>query len=244
VVVGDVDHKAVFKLAQQHYGKLAARPLPARKPQGEPEQLGIKRLVVKAPAELPVVSMAWRVPRLKDAAKDRDPYALDVLAAVLDGHASSRLERNLVRSAQIAQSVGAGYDAINRGEALFTLEGTPASGKTVADMEAALRSEIERIQRDGVTAEELERVKTQIVARQVYKRDSLFGQAMEIGQLEVTGFSWRDIDPNIEKLKTVTAEEVQAVARKYFKDDALTVAVLEPQPLGSAPQRKPAGLRH
>ena len=244
VVVGDVDHKAVFKLAAQHYGKIAARALPARKPQAEPEQVGVKRIIVKAPAELPVVSMAWRAPRLRDVEKDREPYALEVLSAVLDGNATSRLPRNLVRGAQLAQSAGAGYDSLGRGEALFMLDGTPATGKTVAEMEAALRVEIDRIQRDGVTAEELERVKTQIVAGQVYKRDSLFAQAMEIGQMEVIGLSWRDVDRMTEKLKTVTAEEVQAVARKYFKDDALTVAVLEPQPLANAPHKKPAGLRH
>jgi len=244
VVVGDVDHKAVFKLAEKHYGKHPRRALPARKPQIEPPQLGIKRLTVKAAAELPVVSMAWRVPRLRDVEKDREPYALEVLSAVLDGNSTSRLPKNLVRGAQIAQSAGAGYDATGRGEALFMLEGTPATGKSVADMEAALRAEIERIQREGVTAEELERVKTQVVAAQVFKRDSLFAQAMEIGQMEVIGLSWRDIDRSLEKLKTVTAEEVQAVARKYFKDDTLTVAVLEPQPLAHAPSRKPAGLRH
>ena len=124
------------------------------------------------------------------------------------------------------------------------LEGTPASGKTVADIEAALRAEIARIQQDGVTESELERVKTQLVASQVFKRDSLFAQAMEIGQMETIGFSWRDIDRMTEKLKTVTAAEVQAVAQKYFKDDTLTIAVLEPLPIKDAPARKPAGLRH
>lgn len=244
VVVGDVDHREVFKLARQHYGKLVSRKLPERKPQDEPPQLGIKRLVVKAPAELPVVSMVWRVPKLVDIDKDREPYALDVLAAVLDGTSASRLSRNLVRGSQIAQSAGAGYDGVGRGEAWFMVEGTPATGKTVAEMEAALRGEIECIARDGVTEQELSRIKTQLVAGQVFKRDSLFSQAMEIGQMEVIGFSWRDIDRLTERLKSVTAAEVQAVARKYFKDDTLTVAVLEPQPLEGGPRRVPAGLRH
>ncbi|MEY3202678.1 MAG: hypothetical protein RIR70_2228, partial [Pseudomonadota bacterium] len=244
VVVGDVDHRAVFKLAEKAYGKIQKRALPTRKPRAEPEQLGIKRLTVKAPAELPVVSMAWRVPMLRDVEKDRESYALEVLSAVLDGNNTSRLPRNLVRGTQVAQSAGAGYDGTGRGEGLFVMEGTPATGKTVAQMEAALRAEIERIQREGVTAEELERVKTQIIASQVYKRDSLFGQAMEIGQMEVIGMSWRDTERIIEKLQTVSAEEVQAVAQKYFKDDTLTVAVLEPQPMAHASAKKPLGLRH
>jgi zinc protease len=77
-------------------------------------------------------------------------------------------------------------------------------------------------------------VKTQAIAAQTYKRDSLMAQAMEIGGLEATGHSWRDIDTLLEKLKTVTAEEVQAVAKKYFTDDTLTVAVLDPQPSNRA----------
>ncbi|MBL8492245.1 MAG: insulinase family protein, partial [Rhodocyclaceae bacterium] len=120
-----------------------------------------------------------------------------------------------------------------------------AAGRTVADLEAALRAEIRRIQDEGVAPEELERVKVQTVAAQVYKRDSLMAQAMEIGGTEAAGQSWRDIDKLLEKIRSVTAEEVQAVARKYFLDDALTVAVLEPQPVDGAKPRKPAAaVRH
>ena len=94
-----------------------------------------------------------------------------------------------------------------------------------------------RIQQEGVTEEELKRVKTQAIAAQVFKRDSLMAQAMEIGQIEAAGFSWRDIDTLIERIRSVSAEEVQAVAKKYFGDDTLTVAVLDPQPLDAAAKR-------
>ena len=175
--------------------------------------------------------MLWKAPRLSDPQRDRDPYALEVLAAVLDGHEASRLSKDLVRGSRVAQSAGASYDGSVRGEASFMLDGQPGEGKTVADLEAALREEIARIQQQGVSVEELTRVKTQLIAAQVYKRDSLMAQAMEIGGIEAVGLSWRDIDLLTEKLKSVSAEEVQAVAKKYFTDDTLTVAVLDPQPL-------------
>jgi len=245
VVVGDVDHREVFRLAQKYYGGLKPHALPERKPQNEPEQAGIRRVSVKAPAKLPYVAMAWKMPKLRDVQKDRDPYALEVLAAVLDGHDASRLSKNLVRGSRIAQSAGAGYDGTLRGEASFVLDGQPAEGKTVAELEAALRAELKRVQDEGVSAEELTRVKTQSIASQVYKRDSLMAQAMEIGGTEAAGQSWRDIDTLLEKLKSVTAEEVQAVARKYFKDDTLTVAVLDPQPVEQSKPRKPSvAVRH
>ena len=233
VVVGDVDHEALFKLAEKYYGGIKPHALPERRPLAEPEQLGIKRLVVKAPAKLPYLAMAWKAPKLKDVDKDRDPYALQMLAAILDGHDASRFARNLVRGQKIAQSAGAGYDATLRGESQFILDGQPAEGHTIAELEAALRGEIRAIQEKGVTEEELARVKTQTIAGQIYKRDSMMGQAMEIGALEVIGMHWQDIDKMLDKLRTVTAAEVQAVAKKCFGDDTLTVATLDPQPISA-----------
>ena len=238
IVIGDVDKDAVFRLAERHYGRIPSRALPGRKPQLEPAQVGIKRLVVKAPAKLPYLSMVWKVPALRDLNKEREPYALEVLAAVLDGHEGARFARNLVRGTRVAVSAGAGYDATVRGEALFSVAGTPAEGRTVNDLEAALRAEIARVANEGVSAGELERVKTQTIAAQVYKRDSMMAQALEIGRLEAAGIRWRDIDTLLDKIRSVTAEEVQAVARKYFGDATLTVAVLDPQPL---PQPSPSG---
>ncbi|MBK8336904.1 MAG: insulinase family protein [Sterolibacteriaceae bacterium] len=246
VVVGDVAHEEVFKLAADTYGRDKKREsLPVRKPQVEPEQTGIKRVNVKAPAELPYMLMAWKAPKLVDIEKDRDPYALEILAGVLDGHAASRFARNLVRGSQIAQQAGAGYDGTLRGEATFLLDGTPAPGKTLPELEQALRAEIARVQKEGVSQQELERVKVQVVAAQTYKRDSLFAQAMEIGQSEVIGLGWRSIDREIEQLRSVTPAEVQAVATRYLKDDTLTIATLDPQPVtDKKPRAAPAGMRH
>jgi zinc protease len=240
VVAGDVDHRAVFHLAAQTYGKHKAQPLPARKPQNEPAQAGERRVTVKAPAQLPYLLMAWKAPKLKNLDEDRDPYALEVLAALLSGSDAARFPKRLVRGEKLAQSASAWYDATLRGESLFTLAGQPAAGKTVAELEAALRAEIRRIGAEGVTEEELKRVKTQTIASQVYKRDSLMAQAMEIGFAEASGVHWRDIDKMLEKIRSVTAAEVQAVAKQYFGDDTLTVAVLDPQPLDAAAKLKPA----
>ncbi len=245
VVVGDVDHREVFRLAKKYYGKHKSHALPERKPQNEPRQLGIRRVSVKAPAKLPYLAMAWKAPKLRDPNTDRDPFALSVLASVLDGHDASRFSKNLVRGTRIAQSAGAGYDGTLRGEASFIVDGQPAEGKTIDELEAALRAEIKRVQDEGVSAEELNRVKIQSVAAQIYKRDSLMAQAMEIGGTEAAGQSWKDIDLMLDKLKSVTAEEVQAVAKKYFTDDTLTIAVLDPQPLEQSKSKKPSGaVRH
>ena len=248
VVVGDVDHRDVFKEAQRSYGQIKTRALPARKPLVEPEQTGTRRTVVKAPADLPYVALAWRVPTLRNVKADGDFYALQVLAAVLDGYDGARLAKNIVRGSRVAVTAGAGYDGTARGESLFILDGAPAQGKSVADVEAALRAEIARIQNDGVSEDELRRVKVQAVAGQVYKRDSLMGQAMEIGMDEMVGLSWKLDAEMLERIRAVSAAEVQAVAKKYFRAETLTVAQLDPLPMNPQARAKaaaaPAAHRH
>ncbi|MDN5936318.1 MAG: insulinase family protein [Nitrosospira sp.] len=248
VVVGDVNPKEVLALAKKHYGHIKPRPLlplNKRKPQTEPLQAGVKRITVKAPARLPYLVMGYHAPTLRNPGTDWEPYALEMLAGVLDGNESARLNRELVREQRIASSAGAGYDSTARGPGMFYLEGTPSEGKTVADLEAALRREVEKLIRDGVTEEELARVKAQVVAGHVFRLDSMAAQAMQLGQLESIGLSYRDEDTMLEKLKAVTAEQVRDVAKKYLKDERLTVAVLDPQPMEQkAPRAPPAGLRH
>jgi len=231
VVAGDVDPEQVFAWARRYFGGIASRPLPERKPQTEPDQVGERRVTVKAPAKLPVVALAWQAPRLTAPASDREPYALEILVGVLDGNASARLNQSLVRDRKLAMEVDASYDPVSRGPALFTVDATPAEGHGVAEVEAALKAEIARVAREGVSATELSRVKAQVVAAQVFQQDSLFYQAMQIGEWTTAGLNYRDRQTRLERLKAVTPEEVQSVAGKFFVDDHLTVAVLDPQPL-------------
>jgi zinc protease len=233
-----VQAQEIFALAQRYYGAIPAGKLPLRKTFGEQPQLGIKRIVVKAPAELPHLIMAYHAPVLRDVEKDWQPYALSVLAGVLDGNESARLNKSLVREQQVAMSVGAGYDTTSRGPSMFTVEGTPATGKTVVELEAAIRGQLQAVVRDGVSEEELKRVRAQVTAAEVYKLDSVFYQAMQIGQMESIGMSHRDIPVMLQKLQSVTAQQVQDVAREILLDDHLTIAVLDPQPLSGKPKKE------
>lgn len=248
VIVGDVNAEEVRSLVQKHYGSISQRPLltiDQRKPQIEPPQLGIKRITVKAPAEMPYLMMGYHAPVIKNMQNDWEPFALKMLESIMDGHASARLNKSLVRELQIANSVGAGYSATGRGPGMFFLSGTPSPGKTVEELEQAIRAEIKKLVDEKVTEEELSRVKAQAVASQVFQLDSIFAQAMQIGRLEGVGLSYRDIDTMLEKLQAVTAEQIRTVAEKYFNDDRLTVAVLDPQPLEQKrTTAEPDGLRH
>jgi len=237
VVVGDVNPDEVFKQAKKFFGPLKKSVLPAPKLQGEVEQLGLRRLTVKVPAKLPNLVMGYKTPSLKTAADEAEAYALEVAAGILDGGNSARFSSRLVRGQQIAATAGAGYDLYSRLSNLFTLEGTPVQGKSVAELETALLNEVRRLREEPIAAEELQRVKAQVSASHVYQLDSIMYQAMQIGTAETVGLGWKKVGEYVDKVNAVTAEQVQAVARKYLVDDHLTIAHLEPLPL---PEGMPA----
>ncbi|MES9960687.1 MAG: pitrilysin family protein [Sedimenticola sp.] len=231
VVVGDVDPKQVHGLAKKYFGPLKAEETPATKPLREPPQRGMARSVVKVPAKEPYLIMGYKTPVLKSLDEAWEGYALEVLVAILDGGDSARLSRNLVRGSEIAVSAGASYSAFSRLPGMLVMDGTPAKGTSMQQLEEALIGEVERIKREPVSQQELDRVKAQVVAEQIYDLDSVYYQAMQIGILETIGLGWPLLEQYADKIKAVTAEQVQAVANKYLNRDQLTVTVLEPLPL-------------
>lgn len=231
VVVGDVDPQAVYRMARRYFGPIKARDIPAIKPQTETRQRGERRIIVRAPARVPAVLMGYKVPVLPTAEVDWEPYALLVAAGILDGGESARLARTLVREQELAAGASAGYSPFNRLDTLFMLSASPSQGTSLADLEAALTESLERLKHEPVSEAELERVKAQVVAREVYRLDSVEGQAMQIGMLEKVGLGWRTLDVIAERVRAVTAEQVQAVAQKYFDVDRRTVGWLEPLPI-------------
>jgi zinc protease len=257
VVAGDVTVAQVKKLAEKYYGGIPARPVPVRKPRTEPEQDGPRRLDYKAPASQAYVGMSFKVPKLEPedlatpvagaqasptAAASRDALALAVLSAVLDGYSGARLDRALVQgqgpgNERVADSAGASSGLIGRGPQLFILDGVPADGKTTQQVAEALRRQVALIAREGVSEAELNRVKTQWVASETYKLDSVASQARELGSNWIQGLPLDGSARLIAQLRTVTAAEVQAVAAKYFGDDQMTMATLLPQAVD--PNRKP-----
>ena len=247
VIVGDVDTTTIKQQVEQYFGPLKAGDLRPPKVQQEVPQTGERRITVKLPAKLPHLMMGYHVPQLTRGDDSWESYALDVLAAVLDGGSSARLARELQRGQAIAASASAGYRGVMRDAGLFTLDGTPTQGNTIAELETALRAQVQRLMDEPVSQVELKRVQTQVVADTVYTRDSVFYQAMQLGMLETVGLDWRMLDEYVERIKQVTPKQIQQVAAKYLQPDQLTVAILDPQPMDSdaKPRRRPPpGMRH
>ena len=242
VVVGDVDAGQVRRLAEQHYGALAGHAAPERRLAQEPPQSGVRRVEFRGRTQQPLVLMGYRAPSLSDVAANdassRDALALVLLAGVLDGHSAARLDRALVQGhpvggeamgERLADSVGASYGLMGRGPQSFVISAAPKAGVPPQRLEVALRAELERVARDGVTEAELRRVKNQWMASEVFKRDSLFAQARELGSHWALGWPLNASEKLRVRLDTVTPQEVQSVAQRYFRDTQLTVATLLPQ---------------
>ncbi|MBT2969812.1 MAG: peptidase M16 [gamma proteobacterium symbiont of Ctena orbiculata] len=234
VVVGDVEPDRVIQLAERHFGPLKPEQVAQPKPRLEPAQRGSKRIMVKVPARQPYLIMGYKTPVVGKADQAWEPYALEMLAYVLDGGSSARLSNNLIRGSKLAVAADTSYSAFTRLPGMLVMDAIPAPDSTIEAVEKALLTEIERFKKELVSEEEMERVRNQIIAAKVYEKDSVFYQAMLIGRLETVGLDWRLADEYVDHLKRVTAEQIRQVAKKYLVEDNLTVAVLEPLPMEEA----------
>ena len=246
VVVGDVEPQVVIELAEKHFGPLKPEKVARTKPRLEPAQRGVKRFTVQAPARQPYLILGFKTPVVATAEEPWEPYALEMLAYVLDGGESARLSKNLIRGSQLAVSADASYSAFSRLSSMLLMDAIPSKEVGMEELEQALLQQIERFKTEPVSEQELERVRNQIMAAKVYEKDSVFYQAMLIGKLETIGLDWRLADDYVENLQKVTPEQIRAVADKYLTERNLTVAVLDPLPIEQAARRKPAaaGGRH
>lgn len=228
VVVGAVDHESVFAMAERFFGPIPGRATPRVPVVRDIAPLGERRLQVNVPAKVPALYMGYNVPAINTADNPDDVYALRMLAGVLDGGYSARLETRLVRNSRVASSASAGYGGFALGDTLFTLSGIPSAEHSLAELETALLAEIERLQTDLADPAELARVRAQVVSSVVYQQDSIASQAVQMGRLESIGRSWRDMDELPTRLEAVTPEQLRDVARRYLTADRRTVAYLNP----------------
>ncbi|BCW90289.1 putative zinc protease [Alphaproteobacteria bacterium SO-S41] len=239
VVAGDVTVDEVKKLAEQYYGVLPARTLIPRIRPLEPPPRAARRVAMKDPkVGVPNFMRLYLAPSYTSDKND-EAYALEVLAYILSGAGdSSRLGLAIVKRDGIATSVGAFYDGGGIDDRMFGLYGSPAAGKTLADVEGALDTELAKFLAEGPTADELSRAKTVLVANAIYARDDQESMANYYGEGLTYGQSIAELEAWPDKIQAVTAEQVKAVANAYLRPERSVSGTLEP---GEAPAATPAG---
>jgi zinc protease len=223
VVVGDFTMKTLLPKIEKYFGGIPRGPAVPGVGAVEPPQLGERRIVVKKQAELPAVFAGYHTPDLKD----KDTFALEVLQGILSSGKSSRLYRSLVYEKQIALYAGGDYDNVANDPNLFYLYAGVMPGKTTDEVEKALYHEIEKFKTTPVTDEELQKAKNQVEAAFIMGQDSVFYQAMLLGQFETVA-SWRLLEKYVDNIRAVTKEDIMRVAQAYFSDDNRTVGILIP----------------
>lgn len=233
VIVGDVQPAAMYKLAQQYFAKIPARALPAQKPVVNQIPLGTREVTVELPAKVPVLYLAYNVPALTVVHEKWQAYALQILAQVLGGSDSSRLTRDLVRGQQIAAGASANYNPTARLDTLFLVSAIPAPAHTVAELQSAINQQIQQLQQQPISADELARIKAQLIAEKVYEQDLIDVQATLLGSLVSVGLPWQLADTYLQQLENVTPAQIQAVAQEYLTPQRLTIGILIPQPMDS-----------
>jgi zinc protease len=239
VVVGDVQAQAVFEKAKTLYASWGTQPkgqAPKPRQPAEPEQLGPRSAEVTAPAENPFFIDAWKAPALGaedgplriDNPKARDVVALSVLANLLDDPNTGILIESLVRQRQLAMGISISSDTISRGPGLFTITGSPRPGRSIQELQAAIDEVIKTFLEKGVSQDQLERVRRQAKASQVYQQDSLFSRAMVTGRLAMTGRPLSDRMAWIAMLDEIKAEDLHRVAAQVLREENRTTIRLKP----------------
>ncbi|NER60907.1 insulinase family protein, partial [Pseudomonas sp. MAFF212428] len=231
VVVGDVTPDEVKGLAQRYFGAIPKRATPPAKLPLELAEPGLRQLTVHVRTQLPSLIYGFNVPGLATAKDPRSVHALRLIAALLDGGYSARMATRLERGQELVAGASSSYNPFTRGDSLFVLSAIPNTQKkkTLAEVESGLWQLLDELKTTPPTAEELERVRAQVIAGLVYDRDSISSQATTIGQLETVGLSWKLIDKELDELKSVSPADIQSAARTYFTRERLSVAHVLPE---------------
>jgi zinc protease len=217
VIAGDIEPNEALKFAEDTYGKVARHTniLPRQRPQ-EPPPAAVRSLTLADPrVEQPLLQRAYLTPSFATA-KPGQSEALEVLAHILGSGSNSRLYRVLVVDKRIAVMAGAGYDSSALDSSKFGVFGAPRPGVTLPQLESETDAVIADVISHGVTAEELERAKSRMIADAVYAQDNQVSMARWYGAALMTGATVNDVRQWPERIRAVTAERVQEAARTWL----------------------------
>jgi len=218
LIAGDVDAQEVRPMVERTFGRVAPQPAIAAnrmRPQ-EPLPAAPRTVTLSDPrVEQTGVRRYYLVPSATTAAAGESP-ALDVLAQLMGGGSNSYLYRALVIDRPLAVSAGASYQSTSLDDTQFVISISPKPGVEFAAVEQAIEGVIADVGRNAVRAEDLERVKTQLIAEAIYAQDSQASLAQWYGAALTTGLSVDDIRSWPDRIRAVTAEQVRAVAQKWL----------------------------
>ena len=231
VVAGDVTPDEVRKLAEKNFGSIPANP-----------KIGKERERAQEPPRRAPVRMTLKDPRAGKASMNRNyltpsythdeagqSEALEVMAKILASGSTSRLYKKLVMDTKVASNAGGWFYGSSMDSGKLGFYAVAADGKELEDVEKELDDAIARLKKDGVTAAELKRAKNSLIADHIYQSDSQGALARRYGFAVAVGQSIKDVELWPERIRDVTAEQVQSVAKKFLNINASVTGYLIPE---------------
>jgi predicted Zn-dependent peptidase len=221
-IVGDVDAKQVFKLAEQYFKSWKPSEVADEVTVDEPEQNGERRVTIEYDAE-PRIMLGYHVP----VEPHPDAYILSMISYILSSGRTSRFHKSIfVEQGLTASAPGSWRGPDDRYPNLFTISATPKSPHTNEEVEAAILMEIEKLKVDGVTPRELERARNNFNMSEISRLGSNQWLAFALNNAYVNRGDWHTITEDLDRLMQVTQEDIQRVTNKYFTKKNKTVAVM------------------
>jgi len=224
VVAGDIDTEETIKLIKKYYGEIPAQQLPKDDYKQEPPQQGGRVVNFKKDVQSATVAIVFQGPK----AGEKDAYTLDVASTILSEGKSSRLHRRLVDRTQLMSSVSA-YNYTPQEPGVFMVQGSMRPGKDREAAEKAIYGEIYKLRNRKVTKKELEKAKNQIMADYVNALKTVHNKARQIASNEVLFGDYTMFFKDLEKYRSVTAEDIQEAAKKYLKPQQRSVLRVLPK---------------
>lgn len=217
VVAGDVDPQETLKLAKETYGKIVATQEPTERNWTEsPKPVVAQTLEYKDErVTRPTWQRSFKAPSYL-IAEEGEAEALDLLSTILGGSATSRLQKEVVLEQELATAAGTYYQGSSRGMSSISFYGVPRGETKLEDVSKAIEEQVDLLIKDGVTQEELDRARQAYLKTIIYSQDSQVTLARIFGSVLTIGGSVEDFTSWPDRLRKVTVEDVNKVARKYL----------------------------
>lgn len=222
VIVGDIKFDWVKTLAEKYFVPIPHGPKPRDIHTVEPEQKGEKRVFVNREVPSPYILFAYHVPQTNS----NEYYALDLLQSILSSGRTSRLYKSIVDEKQLAIDIGTNYDDSFDPTVMMVYAIANQEVKAEA-LENAITEELDKIVKDGVTDNELQKVKNQKLMEFYHTMETINGKANTFGTYELFFGDYKKLFSAPQDYSKVTKEEIQQVAQKYFIQDNRTIGILQ-----------------
>ena len=222
VISGNVKVDEVKRMAEKYMAKIPTNAPPKPVHLVEPPQTGERRVIIQKEVPSPYLMIGYHTPE----ATNKDYYSLSILNAVLSSGNSSRLYSELVDKKQLANMVGSDFSE-SFDPNLFTLYAIAAKGVKEVDIESAIYAEIDKIKKDGITENELQKIKNQKLIEFYAQIETINGKSNNIGTYELFFGDYRKMFDAPAEYSKVSIEDVKRVASQYFNKSNRTVGILK-----------------